>query len=294
VTTWIDIMGTDPVQVSRWDRGDGATAIGALDAALEAAGLPGRLEPPKRFLARAEDLAAQAREAKAAARERLEEANRLLLADGPVDVDGYGAVLVEIAPWLDEQAAGMIGVMQAVHQIRGNATATAFAMATGLHAELQGVCRVVVAEAAAVAPLPQEVWSATSTGQASTLAIRAGREADWAALTRAGDRWDSVHNAAQLLRETGQFQGQLMFSCPTAIGVAFLNWSDAVDGLHEVRRLPGPLRLRAAIDRGWRPGLYTAADHDAAAAEAKPRRNVFAALVGKSSAPVELPSAEFS
>ena len=30
-----------------------------------------------------------------------------------------------------------------------------------------------------------------------------------------------IHSAAQLLRESGQFQSQLMFACPTAIGVMF-------------------------------------------------------------------------
>ena len=48
----------------------------------------------------------------------------------------------------------MIGVMQAAAQIRGNATQTAFGMATGLHGELQQVCADVVAEAAAVRALP--------------------------------------------------------------------------------------------------------------------------------------------
>ena len=111
------------------------------------------------------------------------------------------------------------------------------------------------------------------------MAIRAGREAEWAALTRAGDRWDSIHGAAQLLGETGVMQGQPMFSCPTAIGVAFLNWSAAMDGLQSARRLPGPLRLRRAIDEGWLPGLYLEADHDAAATggEPKPKRRLLAA-----------------
>ena len=64
----------------------GASAIGGLDAMLEAAGLPGRLQPATKLLRRAEDLASQARDGKAAARARLErEANRALHADGPVD-----------------------------------------------------------------------------------------------------------------------------------------------------------------------------------------------------------------
>jgi len=264
-------------------------------AALERAGLTGQLEAPKRLLDRAEALAAQAREAKLAARKRLEEANRALL-EGMPDAAAYGAALTECGPWLDEESAGMIGMMQASAQVRSNALATAFAMATGLYSQPQEVRREVVAETAAVPELPREVWSAASSGQASTVAIRAGREADWARIVRLGDRWDSIHAAAQLLRETGQFQGQLAFpgGCPTAIGIQFLNWQPvAADGLETVRRLLVPLRLRATIDRGWRPGLWLAADHaPAAEADAKRKRGLFAALgagkstAGKSPAPV--------
>ena len=174
-------------------------------AALERAGLTGQLEAPKRLLDRAEALAAQAREAKLAARKRLEEANRALL-EGMPDAAAYGAALTECGPWLDEESAGMIGMMQASAQVRSSALATAFAMATGLYSQPQEVRREVVAETAAVPELPREVWSAASSGQASTVAIRAGREADWARIVRLGDRWDSIHAAAQLLRRPASFR----------------------------------------------------------------------------------------
>ncbi len=167
--TWIDIMGVDATRQSRWDKHDGETSIAALDGALVAAGLPDRLAAPRRLLAQAEALAGQARTSKDAARNRLEQANRALFADGPVDVGGYGATLVECGPWLSEEAPGMVGVMQAVAQIRGNATQVAFAMATGLHAELQEVCRGVVAEAAEVPVLPR------SCGRR----LRPGRRRSW-------------------------------------------------------------------------------------------------------------------
>ena len=57
------------------------------------------------------------------------------------------------------------------------------------------------------------------------------------------------------------------------VGSQFLNWQEALDGLAEVKRLPGALRLRATIDKGWRPGLWLARDH-AAAAEPKPESRV--------------------
>lgn len=128
MTTWLNIMGFDATQLSRWDRLDGAAAVEALAGALRAAGLPdGQLEAPMRLLAQAEDLAGQARAAKDAARQRLEQANRALLADGP-DLARCGATLGELAPWLDEESAGMIGVMQAAARIRSNATQVTFAL----------------------------------------------------------------------------------------------------------------------------------------------------------------------
>jgi hypothetical protein len=103
------------------------------------------------------------------------------------------------------------------------------------------------------------------------VAIRQGREGDWAALTRCGDKWDACHAAAGLLRETGVFQAELNFASPSSIAVQFPDAAAGFGGLDAVRRLPGPLRLRASIDKGWRPGLYLASD---AAAEEAPESRV--------------------
>src|SRR5690348_4921754 len=102
---WHDVMGVSADRMSRWDRDHAASAIVSLDAALERAGLPGKLEPPLRLLQRAEELAEQARAAKLAARARLEQANRDLMTEGPIDASAYGAALVECGPWLDDEAA---------------------------------------------------------------------------------------------------------------------------------------------------------------------------------------------
>ena len=94
--TWIDIMGVDATRQSRWDKHDGETAIVALAEALERAGLPADLlAAPRRLLGQAEGLAAQARDAKDAARQRLDGASRGLLADSPVDTAGYAATLIQ-------------------------------------------------------------------------------------------------------------------------------------------------------------------------------------------------------
>jgi hypothetical protein len=280
---YIDIMAAPMAQRSRWDHGDGAGTVRTLDDAMAKAGLPGQLEVPLRLLARAEELAEAARAAKAAAGHQLEAADQALYADGPIDAAAYGRIRVEVDPWLLGEAAAMQGMMAAVHRVQGNATATTFAMADSLYAKLQAVCREVVGEIAAVPPLPREGWSATTTGQASTLAIRANRELEWARLVKARDQFDAVHSAAALLRETGQFQAQLNFpgGCRTEVGIRYLNWEAAEEGLRQVDRLPVPLRVRAAHDQGWKPGLWLRRDHEAAAAEAKPKRGILGALAGR-------------
>jgi hypothetical protein len=85
-----------------------------------------------------------------------------------------------------------------------------------------------------------------------------------------------------LVRETGSLANETMFpaGCPTDLGVLFLVWEAAIDGLRDVNRLPGPLRVRRAHDLGWMPGLWTASDHRAFA-EQKTRRGLFARVGGK-------------
>jgi hypothetical protein len=158
-------------------------------------------------------------------------------------------------------------------QIPSNAVAQAFSLAPGLYHELARVCRTVVGECAAVPSLPREGWSAPTSGEAAALAVRSGREADWAQLVRIGDRWDACHEASASLRETGTLTGQLMFNGPTSVCVQSKNWEAALEGLPAARRLPGALRLPAAIDRAWLPGLYLASDHTAAV-EGKPESRV--------------------
>jgi hypothetical protein len=283
---FIDVMATSVPQPSRWDRGDAGGAIRTLDAELAKAGLPGRLAEPLRLLTRAEELAEAGRREKEAAAARMEAATAALLADGPLDLAAYGQALAGVAPWLDSEAgapAALVGIWNAGHRLRSNAQQMVFGMAHGLHAELQRVCAQVVAEVAAVPALPQGVWTAATSGQASTLAIRAGLESAWSSLVRLGDRWDTIHAAALLLRETGQFQQDLMDldGCPTELGLLFLNWQPAVEQLPQVRRMPPPLRVRGAHDRGFRPGLYLRADHVAYQARAvEPRRGLLARLAG--------------
>lgn len=279
---FIDFTNVEVPRPSRWDRGDGAGAIGTLVEACERAGVPGQLQTSQKLLARAEQLSETARQAKADAAERIRVAMEALAAPGPVDVDHLADVLVATGVWLDNDAPGMGALWNAAQQLRANAVQLAMAEATGIFQRLQGICAKVVAEIAAVPALPRQVWAATSSGAAGELAIHTGHEFAWSMLVKAGGRWDAIHTAAGLLRETGQFTAELNFpnGCPTRIGVMFLNWQPAVEHLEEVQLLPGPLRVLDAHRRGWRPGLWLADDHVRAAAEPKPKRKLLAGFLG--------------
>ena len=294
--TFVNIMGHDATMLSRWDRGDGEAAIHALDGALAKAGLPGALDPAVRVLERVEQLVDAGRTEREKARHRLEEANRRLLADGEIDVAEFGRVLNECAPWISDDAAGSLGVGEAARQVRSRAIMTVFAMATRLHQQLTAHCQDVVAAIAGISDPPAGVWQLQTTGEAGTLMIRAGREAEWASFVRLSDEWSAIHSAARLLRETGQFQAEMMFSGPSDLCLVYLNWQAAVGAGEQMKQIPGPLRVRRALDLGWEPGLWLRQDHDAYAAagraEAKPKRKLLAALAGRSSAPE--PGAEFS
>jgi hypothetical protein len=283
----IDIMGpAGDLRVSRWDRHDGEGAIRALDEALKRAGLVDALAVPMRMLAEGQAFFDAAGAAKTRAAERRDAAREALRRAGPIDVDAaeaYGRVRAETSGWLDGVCDNMQDVMTEGHQRQQNATQTTFAMVHGLFKELQSVCAGVVAEVTAVPVLPREVWSAATTGQASTLAVRGRHELAWSALVRLGDQWDAVHAAAALLVETGTFGAELHFDqgCRTNVGMQFLAWEKATEQLPRINRLPAPLRVRGCVDAGLRPGLFLASDHRADRERAAARsRGLLARLVG--------------
>jgi hypothetical protein len=239
------------------------------------------------MLDRAQALVDASRAEREAARARLEEASRGLLAGGD-DIGEYAQVLRDIQPWIGEGPASDagpagFGIGNIARQIRSNAPQIVFAQADGLHAALRDRCAESVASVAKI-PLPEGIFSASSIAAASALAIWEGFGDSWGLLVKAADVWDACHQAAALLRECGSLQHELMFAGPASVCVRYLGWQDAVDGMHELRLIPGPLRIRRAADLGWRPGCWLLSDHKAAAAAVEPkRRKLFA---GKAPAPV--------
>jgi hypothetical protein len=199
---YINIMEGSPPGASRWDdAGRAEGAIRTLDDLLTKAGLPGRMTLALRLLGRTEELVAASRVKRDAAQAKLEAAHRSLLADGEIDLDGYADVLRECAVWIDENGPASIGVGDAARSIRVRAVMTVFGQVSGLYRQLRDRAIDIVAVIGGIPELPREIWSVQKYGEASTLMIRANREADWAQLVRMSDAWDNVHAAGRLLRK---------------------------------------------------------------------------------------------
>lgn len=257
--TFHDIM-VEPPRPKRWD-GDRGASIRALVGALDRAGLPDQLQASLRLLDRATELSEAARQAKTAAAERLARANVQLTSDGPIDVEAYGRVLAEVAVWVDENSAAPVGVMAAVERVRANAAAIAAAESTGTYRRLQDIAHEVVTRAGNAPALPKSVWAASGTAKASTAAIQGGAGRVWEDLVLCATKFQAVHEAGLLLRETDGFPMQLWpAGAPEGVAVVWRNWRAALLQHEELRHMPGPLRLRAAIDRGLEPGLWLASD----------------------------------
>jgi hypothetical protein len=280
---YIDIMRTSGMRgPSRWNDADsGEGAIGTLDTVLAKAGLPGLLDPALVQLRRIEEVVGAARFKRDEARRRLEEANRALLADGVIDLDVYADVLRDVAPWIDEDGPASVGVGDAGRQLRVRAIMTVFGMASGIYQRLRDHAKDIVREIAAV-DLPAGVWQLGSNSEAAALMAREGRDVGYGRLVRANDQWVNVLEAAKLLRETGQFEAELMFpgGCPVDLGTVYLNWEAPAGEVEQLRQVPPVLRVRRAHDLGWRPGVWLKSDHERYAQEAKPRRGLLAGLVG--------------
>jgi hypothetical protein len=247
--------------------GDPAASVRRLASQLDKAGVPDTLAASRALLDRAEEVGQAARDGKEGAIARLTEARGRLLGAEVVDAGEYSRVLMETGPWLDSDIEGgraapaMHGLMEIAQQLQGRALQVAVAEASGLHSRLQGVARGVVERVAGVPALPQAVWSANPR-EADRTAIQLGHELSWSVLVREATKFEAIHAAGQMLRDSGGC-GAVIYpdGCPERIGSVWLSWVAASEAWPQLRLLPGPLRLRAAVDRGLKPGLWLPADH---------------------------------
>jgi hypothetical protein len=232
------------------------------------------------MMQRAEELVRASDRERQAARDRLTEASRRLLESG-TDVADYARTVADVQPWIGEGTSSDVGVAglgigDVARRLNASAVQTTFALAAGLHIELRDKCKEAV-DAVTQVRLPKAIWSTSSIAQASTLAIREDAADAWAVLVKSADLWDACHQAAALLNECGTLTAELQFDagCSTVIGTRYLGWVEATAGAEELKRIPGPLKIRYAADHRWMPGCWLKSDHDRLA-EAKPKRGLFA------------------
>jgi hypothetical protein len=255
--------------------GDPATRVRVLSALLEELGITGALTASRRLLDREVELSAQAREAKLQATRRWAE-HRERLFRGEVGAQETAQVLIEVGPWLDNgpdgkgAAVGMTAMVEVAREARVRAGAMLEGEADPIYHRLQELAGQVVARTAALPALPKQVWAAGD--QASTVAIQAGHDLAWAQLVGEATRFDKIHRAAAILRQSGGLPVMVFpRGCPDGLGHVYRNWEPALEGLAELKRHPGPLRLRFAVERQWRPGLWLPSDHETREVE-RPRR----------------------
>lgn len=88
-----------------------------------------------------------------------------------------------------------------------------------------------------------------------------GYEASWAVMVREQDRFALVHQLGQVIRSMGGLGASaLLPDGAPDWGYAYRQWPKAIEGERELKRLRPALRLRYAVDHGWEPGLWLAAD----------------------------------
>jgi hypothetical protein len=243
----------------------------AAGVEVTALGDVGRLVEADRLL---QETLARLRAAKE--RDNLEALERLLAA--PVTdqtVSRYVGDLHALEPWLAVDLANVQSSL-AVHGVKAarqavTARAQQALAATGgaLEPGLQRAAREAVQATRAVLPLPGQVWQQPSW--ASVLG-REGRAADVQVLLAADERFGAATHAAVLLRRVGATPGhhQLPGGAPR-LAWTFRGFGQAMEGLADWARVVEPLRLAAAVERGFDPGVWSVADLERAAAPAKRR-----------------------
>lgn len=264
---------------------DHVSLVRGLAGVLDGLGLAGSLAASRRLLARADELAqANTDEQQGAHKRQAAAISDLVAASGPVDVAALTERLAGVAPWLVTDGAGqhpgpaVWAVAAAARTARSHASAMLAAEAPGVYGQLQKLAAEAVAEVTGLDRPPDEVWH--SPDPASVM-VRADRGGDWAVLLRTAHKYDEIHRAARVLRSTGGLgpdglppPGSSEPSC-----WELRNWQAALPVLHELRRVPGVLRVRYCADRNWEPGLWRTSDLNRPAAP--DRRRFVPSWVGR-------------
>jgi hypothetical protein len=271
----IDIMAerrTGPQHV------DSVGQIQALVQLCEKLGLPDELAASRRLLDRSEQLGADARSAKADAQKRFQQAYRRLVS-GELDAAAFGLELVPLLPWLDGEpdmanmkpnpALAAAVVTNAARERRSSAVQMLAAEAPGIHAKLRSIAEETVVATGEVAPgLPRAAWSAPDP---SAVVAREGQAAVLRVLWELSARFDDMHAAARICRDSGGLGAEAMLpTAPEPLGFTVLNYRKALEDMPKFKAVKPPLKLAWMVREGWRPGLWTASDHRQAEQQPEP------------------------
>jgi hypothetical protein len=188
---------------------------------------------------------------------------RAAFLDGHLQVEEYLDAAAQAQRWFPadpaDAAPNMIALVEAQRDLRARAAASLPAESSGLYQLAQRAAKEAVEATAAQPKLPDRCWSAPDP---AAVAMELGAEQTYLELQRQQARFALCHQIGGLLRQVGGLGAEIHLpgGVPESVGFTFVRWDLGLEGDYEVRRLKPPLRLRWAVDHGWKPGLYLASD----------------------------------
>ena len=220
------------------------------------------------FLSKADGLAERARSmrndavtAQQQATTRRSAALDRLVRDESASVAAVAGVWQETAPWCDaELGRRPIAVdlaEKAASRIEGEVAVAIYANSTKLFALAQSKAKAVVAEIAALPPIPDPIFQ--SPDPAHDLARHKEHRGTWGVLVGAAQDFEACHAIAGLVADhLGYGPDNLEEGAPRH-ALVFRNWRPRLSD-QRYPMLLTELRLPYAIREGWEPGLWTPAD----------------------------------
>jgi hypothetical protein len=115
----------------------------------------------------------------------------------------------------------------------------------------------VVAEVAAVPPIPDAIWHAPNP--AEELPRIQEHRATWGALQVAVVDFERAHAVARLVRDILGYGSDNLPDGAPRFALTYRNWRPVLDAL-QLPRLKAPLKLPYALSKGYEPGCWKPAD----------------------------------
>jgi hypothetical protein len=195
------------------------------------------------------------------------------LAAGESDLDGAVHVLaaesawVDVAPGQGRSLADQV-VKEARRQVENQIAGALMQQGGRIFEMVRQKAAQVVAEVAALPPLPSDVWSTNRPGQA--LARFPAHRSTYGTLLSAHQDFSLCHTVADPFRDNlGYSQDHLDGAPPSAL--AYRNWKAVLADLQWFN-VAATLKLKYAVEHDFRPGLWLPSE-----VEVKPEDKTFGA-----------------